>query len=378
MNGAIGGVSETAGSGTGAQRPATVVRFTMDDLARVRFAVAPAPLVETVMGFAELRHQARQLLPGTWAYQARQAFPAAARALRDLVPSSGPWPEFLDPAVEDLDEGLEIVSATSRSQLRHQLALTWRRPNRPSTWLRSLADGDREAVTTVVQALRAFYQACVAPAWPQITASFRVAVADRSAVLTQSGLGELFGSLHPDLALRDGSLQRSRRALARAGLPAQFQLDGQGLLIMPSVLWTGPPLFSICPPDPLASIMIYPARQELSAGHGNQPPDLSVVLGQTRESVLLAIRHSCSTTELAVRVGVSVSSASEHATALRAAGLIQTERHGQRVRHSLTALGRALLSDAPRLAGPQASVRRRRPSRHGIEPACPPHWASTT
>jgi DNA-binding MarR family transcriptional regulator len=120
------------------------------------------------------------------------------------------------------------------------------------------------------------------------------------------------------------------------------------------MLWTGPPLFSICPPDPLASIMIYPARQELSAGNGNQPPDLSVVLGQTRESVLLAIRNSCSTTELAGRVGVSVSSASEHATALRAAGLIQTERHGQRVRHSLTVLGRALLSDTPRRAGPQA------------------------
>lgn len=346
MNRAISGTHEHAGFEAGGQRPATVVRFTMDDLARVSFGAGPAPLVETVLGFAELRHRARRPVPDNWARSARQVFPAAARPLRDLIPVSGPWPEFLDPAVADLDEGLEIVSATSRPRLRRQLAISWRRSARPPVWLRALADGDREALTTVVRALRAFYLACVAPAWPEIEASFRGDVADRIVALARGGLGDFFGTLHPDLALRDGLLQRSERALARAGRRAEYQLEGQGLQILPSMLWSGPPLFSIHPPDPLVSTMIYPARRDFRAGNGTRPPDLDAVLGRTRAGVLraLTLHDSCGTSELAARAGISVSSASEHATALRGAGLIRTERHGQGVRHSLTVLGHGLLS----------------------------------
>jgi DNA-binding transcriptional ArsR family regulator len=50
-----------------------------------------------------------------------------------------------------------------------------------------------------------------------------------------------------------------------------------------------------------------------------------------------------STQELASVIGTSASSASEHAKALRTAGLVQTTRHGRGVRHSLTPLGRSLL-----------------------------------
>jgi DNA-binding transcriptional ArsR family regulator len=344
----------SASAGAEGNRAATVVRFTTEDLARVRFGAGPAPLVETAMGFAELRHRARWPGPGSWASQARLAFPVAARPLHDLIPASGLWPEFLDPAVLDLDEGLEIVSATPRSRLRFELAISWRRPGRPPTWLTALADGDRDALATVVGALRAFYMACVAPVWPEIAASFRGEVADRAVVLARGGLGELFGSLHPDLALRDGSLERSGRALARAGRPGQGQLGGQGLQILPSVLWTGPPLFSTGgpgrdrepdrPPVPLLGTMIYPAQRGLRTGHDTRSPGLGVVLGRTRASALRTLRDPCSTTELAAHLGISVSSASEHATALRGAELIRTERHGRAVRHSLTALGRALLS----------------------------------
>jgi len=318
----------------------------MDDLARVRFGVAPAPLVETVLGFAELRHLGRRPDPDSWVSQARRAFPVAARPLHDLIPASGPWPLFLDPAVADLAEGLELVSATSRSQLRVQLATMWRRAGQPPTWLKALADGDQEALATVVHALRAFYLACVAPNWPRITASFDGEVAQRAAVLSRGGLEELFGSLHPDVSLRAGSLWRSARALARAGIAAEFRLEGRGLQILPSMLWTGPPLFSVFPSGPLANTMIYPARRDVRFGHAARAGDLDAVIGRTRARVLRALREPCSTTGLADRVGISVSSASEHATALRGADLVRTERQGQGVSHSLTSLGRALLSEA--------------------------------
>jgi DNA-binding transcriptional ArsR family regulator len=334
---------EREGQGTGDKQPATVVHFTADDLARVRLGAGPAPLVEAGMGFAEMQHQAGRTVRDGWVSQALRVFPAEARPLCDLIPASGPWPPFLDPPVTDLDEGLEILRATPRSRMRYDLAATWRRPGHPPTWLKALADGDREAVTTVVQALRTFYLSCVAPLWPQITASFRSEMADRTAVLAEHGLDGLFGVLHRDLALRDGSLERSARALTRAGMPVRYRLGGQGLQIIPSVLWSGPPLFSIGLPGPVVNTMVYPARHDFRLGNGARSPDLDAVLGRTRASALRALRDSCSTTELAARLRISVSSASEHATALRGAELIQTERHGRHVRHCLTPLGRDLL-----------------------------------
>jgi DNA-binding transcriptional ArsR family regulator len=317
-------------------------------MAQVRFGAVPAPLVETALGFAELRHQSRQQALHSWASQAREVFPGAARPLLDLIPASGPWPEFLDPPVADLDEALEVVSATSRTQLKFQLAISWRRPGRPPTWLRSLADGDLEELATVARALRSFYLACVAPAWPSIVASFHDEVASRAITLASGGLGELFGTLHPDLALRDGSLERSERALGRAGRPGRLHLAGLGLQIVPSMLWTGPPLFSIHSGGPLASTMIYSARPGFRAGTGARSPArspaLDAVLGRTRAGVLRTLRDPCNTTELATRMGIRASSASEHAAALRGAGLIRTERHGQSVRHSLTTRGHSLLS----------------------------------
>ena len=139
----------------------TTVYFTSADLARVRFGGEPAPLVETALGFAELRYQVEGAGITSWADRARRSFPAAARPLLDLIPATGPWPAFLDPAVADLDESLEIVIATPRPRLRDQLAATWSRSGRPPTWLRALADGDLEALAVVVRAMRAFYTACV-------------------------------------------------------------------------------------------------------------------------------------------------------------------------------------------------------------------------
>jgi DNA-binding transcriptional ArsR family regulator len=320
------------------------VRFTPADLTRVRFGTAPAPLVEAVMGFAELRHQLKSTVGGEWADHARRTFPAAARPLLDLIPAAGPWPIFLDPATSDLREGLEIVTATPRSQLRDQLAGTWNRPGRPSTWLRALAGGDREALSLVARAIEAFYTACVAPIWPTIVAAFQQDVGMRVEVLAGRGLEGLFGALHADLTWQDGGLHRAARSLIRAGVPGEIWLDGRGLDIVPSVLWTGPPLFSVCPDGPCRSGLIYSASPAVQPEGAGEPRDLAALMGHTRAAVLRALRQPSSTAELAARLRISPPSASEHAAALRRADLVQTERRGRAVRHSLTPLGLSLLS----------------------------------
>jgi DNA-binding transcriptional ArsR family regulator len=70
---------------------------------------------------------------------------------------------------------------------------------------------------------------------------------------------------------------------------------------------------------------------------------LAPLLGNTRAAVLATLSVPATTTALADRAGVSLSSASQHTAALRNAGLISTTRQGIAVQHALTPLGAALL-----------------------------------
>jgi DNA-binding transcriptional ArsR family regulator len=243
----------------------------------------------------------------------------------------------VDPPVPDLNEGLEIVRATPVAVLAEEVPAAWRGAGHPPAWLRALADADREAMEIVVRGLRDLYLACVAPCWPRIEDSFRADVAARIPALATGGLAEVLSTLHETLAWRGNSLERSWRT-------GDCTLDGQGLQLLPSVLWTGPPLFAYHQREAGGNVLIYAARPTVTIEQATQPRDLSGLLGHTRAAVLRALRTPRSTTELAACVGTSAPSASEHATALRASGLVQTVRRGRGVNHSLTPLGRSLLN----------------------------------
>jgi DNA-binding transcriptional ArsR family regulator len=315
--------------------PVTRIRFSPDDLVLTRFGEAPAPLLEMSTGLVELRR--RPAARGRWAVRARRAFPATARPLLDLIPATLPAPTFVDPSVPDLDEGLELVRATPVPVLREQVPASWRRPGRPPLWLRALAEGEPEAMDTLVRALRDFYLACIRPCWSRVVATFRADVADRLPVLATGGLAEVLCTLHETLAWRGNSLERSWRT-------GEYLLDGHGLQLLPSAVWTGPPLFCDHPGAFGGSTLIYPARTPATAYDEGRSRDLAGLMGHTRAAVLHALRTPRSTAELAACVGTSAPSASEHATALRAAGLVHTVRRGRGVNHSLTPLGRSLLN----------------------------------
>src|SRR5580692_12010843 len=79
------------------------VNFTPDDVARTRFTVAPAPLVETALALVGLRRAARargHVGIGSWVIEARRASPrprdrcstCSARARRGRISSTPPPP----------------------------------------------------------------------------------------------------------------------------------------------------------------------------------------------------------------------------------------------------------------------------------------------
>jgi DNA-binding transcriptional ArsR family regulator len=313
------------------------VRFSPDDLLLTRFAEAPAPLMEVSAGMLELRRGSSAAMSGRWAARARRAFPPTARPLLELLPADLPSPSFVHPPVPDLDEALEIVRATPEQVLREEVPVSWRGPGAPPAWLRALAEGGAVELEIVVRALRDFYLACVAPYWPRIVAMFRADIADRVGVLATGGLAEVLGTLHETLTWRNNALERAWRT-------GEFSLGGHGLQLLPSGLWTGPPLFSDHPPQAGGNVLVYAARPAVPLDEPSRLRDLAGLLGHTRAAVLHALRTPRSTAELAACVGTSAPSASEHATALRASGLVQTVRRGRGVNHSLTPLGRSLLN----------------------------------
>jgi DNA-binding transcriptional ArsR family regulator len=317
------------------------------DLARMRFAAAPAPLMEAGLAIADLQRRPRSALP-KWA----AAFPDTARPLLDLIPAKGFGPQFLDPMAADLDEAVATVLATPRKFLRADLMQSWaNRPGRPvpPLWVRNLGDGDRESLDLVVRGLRDFHLACVAPQWTQVRATFRRDVDSRLPVLANEGFTGLFATLHPRMRFQDG-------AFIKPGPLRVMELDGEGLQLMPSAFWRGLPAFAIRPAVRGGNALIYPAAP-ITPGEVTDPEPLEPraataerlagLLGRTRAAALHALRQPRTTTDLAGQLAISLASASEHTRTLREANLVRTTRHGRSVRHSLTPLGQQLL-DADR------------------------------
>ncbi|MET8543762.1 winged helix-turn-helix domain-containing protein [Kitasatospora sp. NPDC004799] len=139
-----------------------------------------------------------------------------------------------------------------------------------------------------------------------------------------------------------------------SGLDRDVHLDGRGLLLVPSVFVTGAPVVVYdTEPQPM---LVYPAQQPAGAGLAvappvgatppGAPPAPAALLGRTRAAVLrtVAQRDGCTTRDLATALRISPASASEHATVLRAAGLIATLRDRNTAIHSPTAAGLTLLA----------------------------------
>ena len=329
------------------------VNFTPDDVARIRFTVTQTPLADTVLAFIELRRAAnagwRDTGQGSqWLRQARRAFPVTARPLFDLLGPRGPWPDLFDTFTPDFLEGLEELRATPRAVLRAELGFAWGdRGGRPALWVRNLADGDREERELVIRALRDLHDAVVVPRWDSAVAAFHADVARRIPVLVSGGHEVLFGTLHPKLRWQDGGLER-------AGMHAESDLGGRGLLLRPSAFWAGEPLFSLDETGHRPNVLVYAAQpsgqpdgRDGTAAGSAAADGLAALLGPTRAAVLRALGEPLGTAELAAAVGISPASASEHAKVLRDASLIETRRRGRAVRHSLTSLGAMMAGQLP-------------------------------
>jgi hypothetical protein len=319
------------------------VPFTAEDVARTRFAPSPAPLMELSAAMATL--QRRDALFAPWRRRTAQALPRSVTPLFELVPPTLVSPLFLDPAILDFDEGLDTVLSTPTSVVQAELRHIFAGRPRVSPWLQALNDHDAEAWRVLCTALETGYDVLLAPHWPRIRACYQAELELKSRRWASGGVGDVLTTIHPGTRW-DGSALH-----IPVDVRLRLDLGGRGVTLMPSVFWRGRPLFTWHPDGSL--VIVYPAATPLplaANGNGNgngvgvsSRNSVVALLGSNRAGVLAAARSASTTTELARAAGVSLASASEHATILRNAGLLTSTREGRQVSHAVTWLGQQLL-----------------------------------
>ncbi|MFI6325932.1 ArsR/SmtB family transcription factor [Nonomuraea sp. NPDC050556] len=189
----------------------------------------------------------------------------------------------------------------------------------------------------VADAVRAFYTSCVEPEWNAIRRRVEAHLSRCAELLCVQGFGRTLPRLNPRLSWYGCALEIDTSGVT----PPAMDLGDRGVAFSP-LLSAGHRFLGLALGHDSRLILAYPVADAVDARPG--PVDaLALVLGHARARVLRSIGTGTATGALARSLQVSASTVSEHMTALRQAGLVDTYREGRAVRHVLTSLGRDLL-----------------------------------
>ncbi|GAA0320031.1 DUF5937 family protein [Streptomyces polychromogenes] len=277
------------------------VRFGVDDLANVRFAVSP--LWETVAGLRAVADPGRHALHLPWIKSA-------------LGAPGGP------PPAPGFGIGLDLDAVPP-----------------PRCPLAGIEEELAAVGPGAGAAVLPWWRTAVRPHWPRVRALLEADIAYRTRQLAEDGIGEVLAGLHRTLAW-------TGNRLVSAGLPpGELDLRGGGVTLVPSA-FTGRCRL-VAGRGPVPPCVIYPARAvgtlwECAGGPGD---GLARLLGRSRAGLLAAVTAPATTTQLAARTGLSAAAVSQHLAVLRDAGLVTGHRYGREVHYVAVDLGRALLGD---------------------------------
>jgi DNA-binding transcriptional ArsR family regulator len=341
------------------------IEFDGDDFAKVRIA-GLNPLTEVEAAAHRSLRQPAPLLR-TWAQQTRDRLgPAGPLILADLrspvvqIATFGLNSSL--PFFHTFEDGLN--EALSQSNRRWQsvvedlailgISLSF---TDVGTLLHSL---ERSALN--------YYEAALAPYWEALVAQAESATNAWATTMRHKGLGAMFSTLYPGIRWEAPILSvtsisqagrcppgcphyTSRQTVEVATSDSNFpvRVSQEGLHIIPSIFSSACAVDGDLRPGPRLDIntLVVPVPVDVNAFGGVRSAadggSLIQLLGMTRACVLVAcLNTEQTTTSLARTVGVSVSSASEHAAVLRSAGLLSSRRERNAVLHTANNLGKNL------------------------------------
>ncbi|GAB3209267.1 winged helix-turn-helix domain-containing protein [Marinactinospora endophytica] len=315
------------------------IHFSSTDWEKVRVLPRPDPMWEILLSLYMLAEASDELVFGPWRRRVLTRLPPAGRALLDLVPAQGYAPDFLSPvAGPDLSDGLEALLATPRRQIARDLDLRFAGGPRPA-WTSGLVRKEAGAMRLLSRAVTCYFEVALRPYWDYISHKAQHGAREAAAP---------GGAVAPITRAARTPPSRMSTIELDYGVDQDMHLGGRGLLLIPAFFCATNPVTFLDPALP--PVLLYPVRHEplsfLARASERQRPagdTLARLLGRTRAAVLRALTSEHTTGELARSLDISLSSASEHTSLLRDAGLVASERHGAMVRHVLTPLGLDLL-----------------------------------
>ncbi|MBB5084722.1 ArsR/SmtB family transcription factor [Nonomuraea endophytica] len=331
-------------------------RYTLsvEDLAKTRLIGTLGPLAETAFALQTLQHTASPALFEAWRRTARRRIPPQAAAItRFIAPANSvilDVPSLVGVHAE-MDDALDRLRGVPQWMLYAEVDYVVGSRRVPDP-VGQLAFGDGPARTALARTLKMGFSATVEPYWDRVKGHLEARTLVASRVLAARGIAGLLSS-HPSLTWNPPVLELRRRTISHDPWNAtltDFHLEGRGLDIALSLFSTWPSMLH--PEDTQRPfILVLPARPTLQAGadiwskgeHADHRR-LASLLGRTRAAVLESIAEGRTTGEIARHLNISSAGASQHATVLREAGLITTQRHRNTVIHTLTTLGAMLLN----------------------------------
>ncbi|MFF0741718.1 ArsR/SmtB family transcription factor [Streptomyces sp. NPDC004111] len=216
-----------------------------------------------------------------------------------------------------------------------------------------------------------FAAVAVLPYWEYISGRLLRDTDAYRQIVSSSGVENLLRTLHPRVHWSAPVLE------VEDDDDTTIDLQGRGLLIVPSLFLAAPLataphsrpvdhsptpslLFPIRPDSRVQHLLGAPRHER--ASDTDRGEALASLVGRTRAALLEALLSGTTSTnsEIADRIGVSNAAVSQHTSVLRAAGLIATLRTRNHALHTVTPLGRSLLSGVQTPAEPPQEPRRQR------------------
>ena len=349
------------------ERWTVAIRIRMDARALARSTFGTSPAVEVV---GVVRSRGRHPMPHVrdWYAAALARVPERhLEVLHALVPAAGEHPhvpDFLGPppagVAEPVGAVLQRIAATPEEVVDYQLDISvdgrpvrpevaaqwgsetayrgWRRTPPPALQ-RLVAEGPRVVAERAADAVGAVFDRVLAEAWPEVMAVLDADIAHRGPVVVQQGAETLLTGLGEGFTWTGAEVVLDR--------PYDGTVDwaGDGMLLVPSAVHTGPVRFAAEEPEP--PMVIYPARGVARLWqHEPDPapgPALEQLVGATRAGVLLLLGEPPPTTQLSRRGGWCEAPTSNHLGVLLRARLVSRTRRGRAVLYRRTDLGEALV-----------------------------------
>jgi DNA-binding transcriptional ArsR family regulator len=316
--------------------------FELPDLARLRFAISP--MWELVISLRALRDPAAATMHFPWVRAARERVRGLdLLPLLGLVPMTGYIPDFLTPPpntpLASFEEELEAVRSTPAARVSNEVQMRIEDGLAPELG-EPFVRRPRGAVERLADSLAAYWEAALEPYWPRVRALLEADLLYRSRRLTEGGPTALFADLDPAVHWREDGLE------VENPWTTTVRLEGRGLLLVPTAFHTRPAAITSPPWQPMVMYRARGVALLWESGQAAPSEALAAVLGRGRAAVLLALDAPRTTGDVARRLEITPGGVSQHLSALRAAGLVSSNRHGRSVLYVRSALADELVSAA--------------------------------